>query len=82
MEFEDTPIPTGDGGYTSNGQASTCPPNSTDFTSWHVLPAIPAQAQVYVETGAGQPLGYGGPSNQGAGPTVCSPPLTRPVFVR
>ena len=42
-------------------------PNSTDFTSWQVLPAIPAQAQVYIDSGAGQPLGYNGPSNQGAG---------------
>lgn len=73
VEFADTPLPTGDGGYTSNGQASTCPPNSTDFTSWQVLPPIPAQAQAYVESGAGQPLGYGGPSNQGAGATVFPP---------
>lgn len=75
-EFESNPIPSGDGGYKANGVASTCPPNSTDFTSWVVLPAIPAAAQVYVEKGAGQPLGFNGPSNQGAGPSVCS--LTSP----
>jgi 1,3-beta-glucanosyltransferase GAS5 len=72
-EFEKTPLPTGDGGYTMNGQASTCPPNSTDFTSWQVLPAIPAAAEVYISNGAGQPLGYNGPSNQGAGPSVPIP---------
>jgi 1,3-beta-glucanosyltransferase GAS5 len=69
-EFKKTPMPTGDGGYKSSGPASTCPPNSTDFISWKVLPAIPGKAQVYVGSGAGQPLGYNGPSNQGAGATV------------
>lgn len=69
-EFDETPLPTGDGGYSSTGQASTCPPNSTDFTSWVTLPDIPSEAEVYIQKGAGQPLGYNGPSNQGAGPSV------------
>ena len=71
-EFAKTPLPTGAGGYKSSGPASTCPVNSTDFTSWQGLPAIPAQAQVYIDSGAGQALGYNGPSNQGAGATVSS----------
>ena len=69
-EFANTPIPSGDGGYKANGQSATCPENSTDFSSWAVLPAIPAQAQVYIDNGAGQPLGYNGPSNQGVGGSV------------
>ena len=71
-QFTKTPIPKGDGGYKSNGQASTCPANSTDFTSWKVLPAIPAKAQVYIDSGAGPALGIEGPTNQGAGPSVYS----------
>lgn len=71
-EFEKTPMPTGNGGYNPSGQASACPANSTDFTSWKVLPAIPAGAQAYVQNGAGQALGYFGPSNQDAGPSVGS----------
>lgn len=80
-EFAKTPMPKGDGGYKSKGQASTCPANSTDFTSWQVLPAVPAKAQVYIDSGAGHPLGYDGPSNQGAGATV-SPLLLQVDDVR
>jgi len=71
-------MPSGDGGYKAGGAASTCPGNSTDFTSWKVLPAMPAAAQVYIDNGAGQPLGYKGPSNMGAGSTVNPPPP--PIF--
>lgn len=69
-EFQATAMPTGDGGYNANGAASTCPANSTDFTSWAVLPAIPLGAQTYINNGAGQALGYKGPTNQGAGSGV------------
>jgi 1,3-beta-glucanosyltransferase GAS5 len=67
VEFQQNPLPTGNGGYNANGQASTCPPNSSDFTSWEVLPDIPPEAAVYITGGAGQPLGYNGPSNMGLG---------------
>jgi hypothetical protein len=73
-EFAETPMPSGDGGYKSGGQASECPANSSDFSSWAVLPAMPAAAQIYIQSGAGQALGYTGPSNQGAGASV--PPLS------
>jgi 1,3-beta-glucanosyltransferase GAS5 len=67
-EFKKTPMPSGNGGYDANGQPSTCPPNSTDFTSWgSVLPDTPSQALLYIQSGAGTPLGFNGPSNQGAG---------------
>jgi len=72
-EFAETPMPSGDGGYKSGGQASECPANSSDFTSWAVLPAMPAAAQVYIQSGAGQALGYTGPSNQGAGAGASAP---------
>jgi hypothetical protein len=72
-EFAATAMPTGDGGYNANGSASTCPENSTDFTSWAVLPAMPAAAQVYINNGAGQALGYKGPTNQDAGSGVTTP---------
>jgi Glucanosyltransferase len=70
-EFAATPMPSGDGGYKASGSASTCPANGTDFTSWAVLPAQPEGAQSYIDNGAGKALGYGGPSNQGAGGGVC-----------
>jgi 1,3-beta-glucanosyltransferase GAS5 len=70
-EFQAVPLPTGTGGYNPNGAASTCPANSSDFTSWgDNLPAIPSAAAVYIQEGAGQALGFNGPSNQGAGSTV------------
>lgn len=69
-EFASTSIPSGDGGYKSSGTASECPVNSTDFTSWTSLPALPAGAQSYIDNGAGKALGYTGPSNQGAGGSV------------
>jgi|SRR5579871_5748653 1,3-beta-glucanosyltransferase GAS5 len=72
-EFEQTPNPSGDGGYKSSGSASTCPANSTDFTSWAVIPAMPAGVQNYINNGAGTPLGYNGPSNQGAGSSATAP---------
>jgi len=72
-EFAENPIPSGDGGYKSNGTASDCPGNSTDFTSWVVLPAMPAGAQQYIDNGAGTALGYNGPTNQGAGSAVLPP---------
>jgi 1,3-beta-glucanosyltransferase GAS5 len=74
-EFQKTPLPNGDGGYKSSGPPSTCPANSSDFTSWQILPAIPPQAQAYIDNGAGQPLGFNGPSNQAAGPSVIPPPF-------
>jgi 1,3-beta-glucanosyltransferase GAS5 len=73
-EFQATAMPSGDGGYNANGVASTCPSNSTDFTSWAVLPAMPAAAQVYINNGAGQALGYKGPTNQDAGSGVPTSP--------
>jgi len=72
-EFAENPVPSGDGGYKSNGTASDCPANSTDFTSWMVLPAMPAGAQQYINNGAGTALGYNGPTNQGAGSAVLPP---------
>ena len=69
-EFANTPMPSGDGDYKATGSASNCPGNSSDFTGWAVLPAIPSEARTYIDNGAGQPLGYNGPSNQGAGGSV------------
>lgn len=79
-EFAATPMPSGDGGYKASGSASTCPANGTDFTSWAVLPAQPEGAQNYIDNGAGKALGYGGPSNQGAGGGVCLPLLLLVLF--
>jgi len=72
-QFKKTPIPTGDGGYKSSGQRSQCPPNSTDFTSWADLPATPPEAEKYIQSGAGQPLGFNGPPNQEAGASATAP---------
>jgi hypothetical protein len=72
-QFKANPLPSGDGGYKASGQMSTCPPNSTDFTSWSVLPPTPPEAEQYIESGAGQPLGFNGPSNQGQGGSATGP---------
>jgi 1,3-beta-glucanosyltransferase GAS5 len=72
-QFKNTPIPTGNGGYDPDGPPSQCPPNSTDFTSWEVLPPTPPEAEQYIESGAGQPLGNNGPSNQGQGGSATGP---------
>ena len=72
-QFKKTPIPTGDGDYKSSGQRSQCPPNSTDFTSWVDLPPTPPEAEQYIQSGAGQPLGFNGPSNEGAGGSATGP---------
>jgi hypothetical protein len=34
---------------------------------------MPAAAQIYIDNGAGQALGFKGPSNQGAGATASAP---------
>jgi len=81
-EFAKTPMPSGNGDYKATGSASTCPGNSSDFTGWAVLPAIPSAAQVYINDGAGQPLGYSGPSNQGAGGSVRSPATLNPAWTQ
>ncbi|EEB09287.1 sporulation specific 1,3-beta- glucanosyltransferase Gas4 [Schizosaccharomyces japonicus yFS275] len=49
--------------YLENGKPSVCPPNSTNFTSWAVLPEMPEKAKVYFKKGAGRPLGIEGPTN-------------------
>ncbi|GME33840.1 Beta-glucanosyltransferase [Neofusicoccum parvum] len=63
-----TPAPTGDGGYKSDGKASTCPSKSD---TWEVdsdsLPAIPEPAKKYMKNGAGEAKGLSGPGSQNAG---------------
>src|SRR5277367_4601043 len=76
-EFAKTAMPSGDGDYKATGSASNCPGNSSDFTGWAVLPAIPSGAETYINNGAGQPLGYNGPTNQGAGGSVLTLSPTR-----
>jgi 1,3-beta-glucanosyltransferase GAS5 len=59
--YQNTPNPSGDGGYKSSGGASVCPPASS---TWNVtnsdLPVMPANAQKYFTSGAGS-----GPGNKG-----------------
>ncbi|KAL8635828.1 MAG: hypothetical protein Q9228_006719 [Teloschistes exilis] len=60
--------PSGDGGYKSNGQKSTCPAKSS---TWMVdgdgLPAIPAKAKDFFKNGAGAGVGLAGAGSQDAG---------------
>ncbi|KAK8215404.1 1,3-beta-glucanosyltransferase [Zalaria obscura] len=65
------PAPTGDGGYKSDGTASTCPEagdhwDVTDF-SGEELPAIPSGAVKYMSQGAGTGPGLTGDGSQNAG---------------
>ncbi|KAF2774289.1 hypothetical protein EJ03DRAFT_346908 [Teratosphaeria nubilosa] len=62
--------PTGDGGYKSNGGASTCPSQSstwqvTEFTG-EDLPAMPSGAVQYLSKGAGKGPGLSGSGSQEA----------------
>ncbi|KAF2087328.1 glycoside hydrolase family 72 protein [Saccharata proteae CBS 121410] len=63
-----TPAPTGDGGYKTDGSASTCPSKSS---TWDVdsdaLPAIPEPAKKYLQKGAGAGPGLTGSGSQNAG---------------
>ena len=64
-------MPSGDGGYKSTGQASTCPSTSdtwqvTEFTG-ELLPAIPSDAAAYMSSGAGTGPGLAGKGSQNAG---------------
>jgi len=69
--FQKTPIPTGDGGYKSDGKASECPKKSN---LWEVdmsddeLPAMPDGLDEYFKDGAGKGPGLTGGS-QDAGST-------------
>ena len=69
--FANNTAPTGDGGYHSDGTASTCPPssdtwNTGDF-SGEDLPAIPSDATKYMTTGAGKGPGLAGAGSQDSG---------------
>ena len=66
--FAATSNPNGDGGYKSNGSPSKCPPASADWNvTTDALPAIPAPAQKFMNSGAGTGPGLGGPGSQTAG---------------
>lgn len=66
--FKGTPLPTGDGGYKTDGVASTCPDASK---SWLVgndtLPAMPPKASDYFKNGAGKGEGLKGDGSQDVG---------------
>jgi hypothetical protein len=64
--YQNTPQPSGDGGYKSTGNPSTCPAqSSTWLPASDALPAIPAGAVKYLSQGAGPGPGLKG--NNGAG---------------
>ena len=66
--FQNTPLPSGDGGYRSTGSASTCPSKSnTWLVSGDSLPAMPPQASQYFKSGAGKGPGLSGAGSQDAG---------------
>ena len=66
--FKKTLAPTGDGGYKTDGTASTCPSKSS---TWLVgtdgLPAMPPQASQYFKNGAGKGPGLQGSGSQDVG---------------
>lgn len=66
--FKANPLPTGDGGYKTDGKASTCPDKSSSWlVSGNALPAMPAEASQYFAKGAGQGPGLEGAGSQEAG---------------
>jgi hypothetical protein len=69
--YSGTPNPSGDGGYSSSGTASQCPP--AQAPEWVVgttlIPSMPAGAQKYLTSGAGTGPGLNGPGSQNSGST-------------
>jgi len=67
--YQNTPNPSGDGGYNSTGGASGCPAASPP--NWAVtsdaLPAMPEGAKKYLTQGAGKGPGLSGAGSQNAG---------------
>lgn len=63
-EFKKTPNPDNDGGYKSDGKPSKCPASSNLWAASDNIPSMPDSASKYLETGAGEPRGTDGPSNQ------------------
>jgi len=70
-EFAKTSNPSGDGGYSASGAASTCPGASSTWQlksfSGSALPAIPDGAKKYMTSGAGTGPGLSGDGSQDAG---------------
>ena len=59
--FAATPNPSGDGGYNKTGGASGCPAQSKNWNvTTDALPAIPAEAKKFFQTGAGKGVGLKG----------------------
>lgn len=66
--YEATDNPTGNGGFRSDGEASECPPASEDWeVRSNTLPAMPANAEKYMDDGAGQGVGLSGDGSHFAG---------------
>lgn len=66
--FKANPLPSGDGGYKTDGKASTCPDKSSSWlVSGNALPAMPAEASQYFAKGAGEGPGLEGAGSQEAG---------------
>ena len=64
------PPPSGDGGYNSTHAASACPAYSSNWNiTDNTLPAIPAAAQKYMSSGAGDGVGLTGSGSQSGGGT-------------
>ncbi len=66
--YANTSIPSGDGGYKSNGSPSNCPSkSSTWLVGSDALPAMPVQASQYFSNGAGKGVGLTGTGSQEVG---------------
>ncbi|KAK4462038.1 Glucanosyltransferase-domain-containing protein [Cladorrhinum samala] len=64
----ENPAPKGDGGFTSTTHSLPCPTKDADWmVSTDKLPAIPANARVFMTNGAGAGPGLGGEGSQNAG---------------
>ncbi|KAM5435585.1 1,3-beta-glucanosyltransferase [Microsporum canis] len=74
--FSNVKNPSGDGGYNKNSAASKCP--AKNAPSWNVdgeakLPTFPADAQKYMDKGAGDGPGLDGPGSQSSGSKASGP---------
>jgi len=82
--YEETPVPSGDGGARTDTEVPTCPPVSDEWAvDTENLPVIPVKAKDYITSGAGTGPGLvQGESSQWAGePSETDPDLSNGVTV-
>jgi len=72
-QFANVELPSGDGGSSTSGKASTCPTKSNLWQASDTLPKFPQNAEIYIQNGGGKPLGNDGPNNMWTDASASAP---------